>query len=172
MSLQGITRPGRRESAPVTNPGRHSPVSMQNRITIHRVRKGKVIDSQVQEGNIMVSYGLNRLTEMLATGGDGTTYARTLAIGTTATAPATNDTGLANSKQLCGTFNRSDQGERTVRYLGTFASNDGASTIREVGLFVTNQATASMIARATFADINRANEDEIRVSYDLIATTA
>ena len=120
----------------------------------------------------MASYGLNRITEMIASdAGGASAYANTLAIGTTNTAPATSQTGLINSQQLCGTFSRSDLGERSVRFLGTFASGDGASTISEVGIFQTNEATASMIARSTFADINRANADEIRVSYDLIATT-
>lgn len=171
--LKGITRAG---SNPITNPDDHSPIHIQNRFIAEVVGPdGRVKQRIDHQGNIMASYGLNRLSEFLATdAGGGSAFANTMAIGTGSTAAATSDTGLGNSTQLCGTFSRSDKGERTVEFQATFASDGNASAIHEVGIFQTNQATASMIARSVLGtdSINRGSADEIRASYQLIATTA
>lgn len=176
MNLAGITRPGH---VPMTNPGQkeqHSPKRWQNRIDIDVVGPDGTIKQKVRGvENLMVSFGLNRAAEFLATGTDaGSTFANTMAIGTSTTAAATSQDGLQASTQLAGTFSRSDAGQQTARYLGTFASDGNASEIHEVGVFGSNVATASMIARSVLGtdSINRGASDEIRVTYDMIATTA
>jgi hypothetical protein len=178
--LRGITRPSW-GSHPLKNPGAHCPLYFQNRVQAEVVgpdEQGNLVTKQRIDhtGNIMVTYGLNRLIEMLASdAGGASAWANVGAIGTDSTAANSTNTGLGNSTQLASgaSFARSDAGDRTWQGNMTFASNGQAAAIHEVGVFQTNQATASMIARSVLgtASINRGASDEIRVSYQIVATT-
>lgn len=178
--LAGITRRG---NSPLTNPksNGHSPTRFQNRIHFDVVgpdEHGEMVTKQQVRNveNLMVSFGLVRAAQFIATGtAAGSTYASTMAIGTSTTAAATSQTSLVASTQLCGTFSRSDQGNQTARYLATFGSDGNAASIQEIGIFATNNATQSMICRSVLTgtqSVNRGASDQINVSYDIIATTA
>lgn len=177
--LDGITRGGIGRT-PLRNPATHSPGAVQNEIKAEvwgpdsPGAPPRLKASVHKRGNIMATYGLNRLIEMLASdAGGASAFSRYMAIGTHTRAEASTDNDLGASTQIV-THSRSDAGARTVQYQATFASDGNASAIHEVGLFETNQATASMIARTMLGtdSINRGASDEIRVSYNLVAVTA
>lgn len=176
QTLKGITRDGRSQ---FRNPRfvSHSPVRMQNLIHFDVVGPdGKIKQSVRNIENIMLTYGLASAGKLLSTSTDaGSKWAQTMAIGTSSTAAASTDAGLNASTQLAGTFSRSDQGNRTARYLATFGSDGNASEIREIGIFASNVATASGICHSVLTgtqSVNRGASDEIRVSYDVLFTTA
>lgn len=130
-------------------------------------------------GNIMATYGLNRLIEMLASDSDGASnWVSAMAIGTSTTAAASTQDSLVASTQIVhlsqASMAASDAGARSLQYNATFASNGNACSINEVGLFATNAATANMVARSVLGtdSINRGASDEIRISYQVIAGTA
>jgi hypothetical protein len=177
-TLKGITRQGH---AAIRNPRSsgppHSPFAVKNRISYDLVGPdGKVKKSVRNAENIMATYGLASAAKILSTATDaGSSFAQTMAIGTDTTAAASTQAGLQASTQLCGTFSRSEAGNRTARYLGTFASDGNAASIQEIGIFASNVASASMICRSVLTgtqSVNRGASDEIRVSYDIVFTTA
>ena len=177
--LDGITRGGL-QGSPIRNPSQHSPAAHQNRILMEvwgptEDNPEPHLKASIEKvGNIMATYGLNRLTEMLVSdAGGASAFARYMAIGTHTRAENSTDSNLGASTQIV-TVSRSDAGNRTAEYQATFASDGNASAIHEVGVFETNVATNSMIARTELGtdSINRGASDEIRVSYQLIAVTA
>lgn len=175
--LEGLTRPGYQ---PISNPGEHSPIGMQNRIIAEVVGPDGSVRHRIDHtGNIMATHGLNRLIEMLASDSDGASdWVSAMAIGTSTTAAASTQDSLVASTQIVhlsqASMAASDAGARTLQYNATFASNGNASEINEVGLFATNAATANMVARSVLGtdSINRGASDEIRISYQVIAGTA
>lgn len=177
--LDGITR-GRLGSTPLNNPANHSPLKVQNRILGEvwgpQHPGGEPVLKQRFEktGNIMATYGLNRLVEMMVSdAGGASAFANYMAIGTHSLAESSTHNRLSASTQQV-TVSRSDKGNLTAEYQATFASDGNASEIHEVGLFQTSQATASMIARSVLGtdSINRGTADELRISYQVIAGTA
>lgn len=186
MALNGITRRG---SSPLKNPGLHSPVPMQNRVRVEvwgpdeaNPEKPQLVCKNVREhvGNIMATYGLNRLCELVATGGEASNWVSMGRIGTSTTAVASSQDTLGASTGsvviTAASMDVSDQGNRTARYVMTFASNNpaGAATINEVGLFCNSTAHSQMAARSVLGtdSVNKGASDEIRISYDLVFTTA
>lgn len=182
-TLKGITRQGHTpfrnpvSAASRTDEKPHSGIHMRNRLHFDVVGPdGKVKQSVRNIENIMLTYGLASAGKLLSTqAANGSTWAQTMAIGTSTTAAASTQGGLQASTQLCGTFSRSDQGNMTARYLATFASDGNAASIQEIGIFASNVATASGICRSVLLgtqSVNRGASDEIRVSYDVVFTTA
>lgn len=188
MSLSGITRQG---SSELRNPGSHSPVPMQNRVRVEvwgpkNKKKPELVCKAVREhvGNIMATFGLNRLCEIVATSvaydSNTLNWVSAMRIGTHTQAEASGDDTLGASTASINiteaSMQASDQGNRTLRYLGTFASNNpaGAAVINEVGLFCNSTAHSGMAARSTLGtdSVNKGASDEIRVSYDIVFTTA
>lgn len=175
--LDGVTRPG---FAPIRNPGEHSPIGMQNRIIAEVIGPDGRLKHRIDHhGNIMATYGLNRLIEMLASDSNGASnWVSAMAIGTSTTAAASTQDSLVASTQIVhlsqASMAASDAGARSLQYNATFASNGNACSINEVGLFATNAATANMVARSVLGtdSINRGASDEIRISYQVIAGTA
>ena len=175
--LTGITRPG---TTPLTNPGEHSPLLLQNRIQAEVVAPDGSVRQRIDHrGNILATHGLNRLIEMLASDTNGASaWCSAMAIGTSTTAAASTQDALVASTQIIhlsqASMVASDAGARTLQYNGTFASNGNACQVHEVGLFATNNATQNMIARSVLGtdSINRGTADEIRISYQIIAGTA
>jgi hypothetical protein len=179
--LAGITRPSTRfGGTPFSNPTPHAPVLMQNRVQAEVIGPDGAVKHRIDHsGNIMATYGLNRLIEMLASDTNGASrWASAMAIGTSTTAAASTQDSLVASTQIIhlsqASMVASDGGARTLQYNGTFASNGNACQIHEVGLFATNNATQNMIARSVLGtdSINRGASDEIRISYQVIAGTA
>lgn len=177
--LEGLTRPGRNRMP--SNPGEHSPAGFHNRIRMQVVGPdGVVKEDRTIEGNILTTYGLNRLGELIATGGEASNWISACAIGTHTLAAASTQSALSASTAIVhmsqASCDLSDAGDRTTRVLATFASNNpaGAAAINEVGLFATNAASTNMVARTVLgtASVNKGASDTINISYDIVFTTA
>jgi len=189
-SLAGICDPPMRGIAPFAyqkmlaafNPPPHSPLGFQDRLQIEVAGSDGEIKQRAEVyGNILATYGLNRLCELIATGGEASGWAAACRIGTDTTAATSNDTSLNNSTgsvALTGaSMDASDQGDRTLRYVMTFASDNpaGAALIREIALYATSNVTTGLIARRDLTgaqSVNKGASDEIRVSWDVLFTTA
>lgn len=178
--LAGVTRivAGMR---PLANPPPHSPLGFQNRV-IAEVHGPEGLKQRVDHyGNIMVTYGLNRLIEMLASDSQGASnWVQAGAIGTGTTPVGYSDNSLVASTAIVhmseASMVASDAGARSLQYNMTFASSNpgGACVINEVGLFGTNVATTSMIARSVLGTdyINKGASDTVYVSYQIVAASA
>lgn len=187
MSLAGITRPTSAAGLanPIINPN-HSPLPLQNRIQAEVVGPdGKVKHRIERIGNIMCTHGLDRLVAMLSSDTDGASrWVSAMGIGTQTTAAASTQSGLLAStgivhlsvQNASGTMTATKAGDMTLQYEATFASNNpaGAAQIHEVGLHATNAANAAAVARTALgtASINKGASDEIRITYQVIASTA
>ncbi len=183
--LDGITRLNFR--SPLRNPGPHCPASIRNRVIIEKHSPGKgMVQRVVQDGNMMVTYGLDQLCKLICSGsaafsdrtGTGAGWIRTMAIGTDSTAPGfSNDTLNASTASLALTGaagSVSNKGARTLECQGTF-SDGSAYTIKEVGLFATNSATGSMVAKSTLAatdQVVKGTADSVYLSHQVIFTSA
>lgn len=180
--LAGITKAGSFEPK---NPKPHSPLGIQNRIRMQVVgpdETGNIVTKhdKTVEGNIMCTYGLNRLCELVATGGDASNWFGGMRIGTGNTAAASTDNALVASTGSVALTDATaviDQGNQTVRSLATFASDNpaGAAQIREIGIFVSSGVTTGAIARRDLTgaeSVNKGASDSINVSYDIVFTTA
>ena len=181
--LAGLTRAGHSAFRNPKRPAPHSPINWQNRIHFDVVgpdENGNLVTKQQVRNveNIMVTYGLASIMKVLSTSTQaGSSLAQAMAIGTDNTAVNSTHAGLQASTQLISgvnTFSRSELGNMTGRYLGTFASDGNAASIREIGIFCSNVASASMLCRSILTgtqSINRGASDQINVSYDIVAST-
>lgn len=177
--LDGITRPG--WSEPI-NPGEHVPCPMRNRVIVEKISPDGKREKVIRDGNIMTTYGLNNLAELIASGAQAYSasngWVRVMAVGTGDTAAASTDTTLANSTASvhisAASMVASDAGNRTLQYNATF-DDSNAYTIKEVGLFGTDDATGSAVARSVLAasdQVVKGTGDTVNVSYQVIFTTA
>ena len=179
LFLDGITRPG--YSDPI-NPGEHVPCPMRNRVIVERHTPNGEVHRVIRDGNIMTTYGLNNLAELVASGTQAYSasngWVRVMAVGTGDAAAASTDVTLANSTASlhisAASMVASDAGNRTLQFNATF--DDGnAYTIKEVGLFGTNDASGSAVARTVLAasdQVVKGTGDTVNVSYQVIFTTA
>lgn len=166
---------------PLKNPGGHSPAAMQNRLQLEVVGPdGEVRARREHIGNVVATFGLNRLCELIATGGEASNLVAAARIGTSTVAESSTHNSLiasTGSVAISGaSMDASDQGDRTLRYVMTFASNNpaGAAEIHEVGLFCNSTANSELLARSELGtdSVNKGASDEIRISYDCLWTTA
>jgi hypothetical protein len=174
--LDGITRES--DLAPVENPTVHSPVAVQNRIKLRVVGPDGKIKQEVNKvENILNDHGLNRLVDMIAGSSNASDWVRNYKIGTDNTAASSDDAGLGASTASVAVSNTNivDAGNRTIRYVVTFASDNPASTaqIHEVGLFQSTQ-TNLMIARSVLGgdSVNKGQSDQIQISHDVVFNTS
>lgn len=187
--LAGLTRPGDKQlalTAEDINPRKHSPAAVQNRVYLQVVgpdELGKIVTKQdvVAEGNIMATYGLSRIVALLAGGAmDASSWIGGMRIGTSITAIASSDNALGASTGSIDLTDAADvveAGARTLRCVGTFASNNpaGAAQIREIGIFASSNVSTGLVAgrELTGAEsVNKGASDSINISYDLVFTTA
>lgn len=175
--LDGISRRG--------NPAEpHSPLGVQNRVLMDVFgpdEDGEIVCKQsvVHEGNILLTYGLNRLAEMLASDAGGASAwmnyiglgsATQVANSTYSGILSTFGTGTAGG----ATHARSDGGARTAEFQATFSDTDNARTIEEVALCQTNTYDASGGARSVLDtdSVGKGTGDTVNISYQFIAGTA
>lgn len=176
MLLDGITRPGRN---PLSNPREHSPLVLQHRIIceVKDRKSGKSKSRVIHEGNVLATYGLNRLSEMLISDAGGASdWVSAGAIGTSTTAENSTHVGLFNSTAIVhlsqASMAGSDKGNYTAEWQMTF-DDASAYEVHEVGLFATNNATENMIARSELGtdSVNKGTGDTVYISYQIIAST-
>jgi hypothetical protein len=138
---------------------RANTVRWQNRVIMEVVgpdeQTGEIVTKQRMEatGNIMCTYGLSRLVSLLAGGSmDASSWIGGMRIGTDSTAAVSTDNQLGASTgsiDLTDAADVTEAGARTLRCVGTFASNNpaGAATIKEIGIFASSAVTTGLVAR-------------------------
>lgn len=181
--LEGITRPG---SSECKNPVPHSPLSFNNYVKMQVVGPdddGNIVTKQtVEHNNIMCTYGLASLASAVVTSDStaASNWIQSIRIGTSATSPTSNDSGLGSfTAQVAvtqsdgsGTGGKSAASARVARWVATFASNNPANTanIQEIGLFIhSNTAQNTGIAAHSLPSpsVSKGNSDQIQVTYDI-----
>ena len=174
LNLDGITEPGD-GAFEALNPAFHSSLAFHNRLEIEVHGKEGLKQRVEHVGNILASWGLDRLMEQIISGSDGfggDGWVSVGVIGTDDTAPAsTQDALIAATESVAmsqASMTRQDSGARTAAYLMTFQSNQ-AYVAKEIGLFGSNVSSASMIARQTFSSVSKAAADTIHATYQIIA---
>jgi hypothetical protein len=173
--LRGITRKG--PSGPPENPAIHSALNLHNRVVVE-CHGPEGLKQRVEDvGNIMCTWGLNRLVEELVKGSTGfaTDWVNRGVIGTGATPVASNGDSLNNSTPAAavlggGSMAVVDGGNMTLQYNMTFDSAI-AFNAQEIGLFGSTADTASMVAHKTFTLVSKAAADTVNVTYQIIAGT-
>lgn len=180
--LRGITRPGHSE---FSNP-RHSPIGIYNRARLQVVgpnERGEIVTKQTGEWayNVMATYGLSKLVSFMGAGTVTVTdWIGGLRIGTDNTAAASTDTRLlasTGSIDLTDAGDVTEAGARTLRCVGTFASDNpaGAAQIREIGIYASSNVTTGLVNRIDLTgaqSVNKGASDAINVSVDIVFTTA
>lgn len=129
------------------------------------------------EGNVLLTYGLDRLTDMLQSGGDASSWMNYIGVGSGTQAADSTQSGILSTfgtGTIGGaTASRSNLGARTVQYQATFTDTDNARTIEEVALCQTNTYNASGGARSVLGtdSVGKGVNDTVNISYDVIAGT-
>lgn len=182
--LDGITRRPR-GGGPLQNP-RHTPLAVQNRLRMDVVgpdEHGNIVTKQHVDHvrNVMATYGLSRIVALLAGGAmDCSSWIGGMRIGTDNTAAASTDSRLlasTGSIDLTDAADVTEAGARTLRCVGTFASDNpaGAAQIREIGLYASSNVTTGIVNRMDLTgaqSVNKGASDQIQVSLDIVFTTA
>ncbi|HUT60711.1 MAG TPA: hypothetical protein VNA25_22935 [Phycisphaerae bacterium] len=175
--LDGIVRKPRFRGG--RNPAPHSPLAVQNRVLIDVVGPEGLKKHVEHDGNILTQYGLNRLSEMLASdAGGASAWMNYLGVGNDTTAADSTDSGIGSTfgtGTLGGaTVNRSDKTDYTAEYQATFSDTVNARTIEEVCLCQTDTYDASGGARSVLGEdsVGKGTADTVYLSYQFIAGTA
>ena len=139
-------------------------------------RKGKLNielfgpDGKVKEkreiSNLMVNVGEAHIADQLSSspGEDAMSH---MAIGTGTTDPASTDTVLANEIDRNALTSRTQGAggdDNDVIYVGDWAAGDGTGAITEAGI-LNAAAVGSLLARATFAAINKGASDTLKITW-------
>ena len=115
--------------------------------------------------NIFCVGGYDLVAERVGNPGTTLVAANHIAIGTGTTAPTSSDTALAGF-----VFSRSGayshlSGSQTWSIQTTFAEGEGTAAITECGVFERSGGLGRMLARQTFAVINKGASDTLQVTW-------
>jgi hypothetical protein len=144
------------------------PVGLQGAVRlILRDEHGRIKDQRFLK-NVFLVGGYNLVAERVGNpdAGAAFTAANHIVIGTGTTAPTSTDTALAGF-----VFSRSgayshQSGYQTWTIDTTFAAGEGTAAITESGVQCNSGGTATyMIARQTFAVINKGASDTLQVTW-------
>lgn len=190
--LRGLTR-APHDHYPLVNPPdggkRKATMSIEGRARFAVVgpdESGRQVTKQQTPwyDNILTTYGLASLASAVGSSAAVTASAwiQAVYIGTSSTAPTSNDTSLGASTASItignASFTKTNTGARTVEYQCTFASDNttGSYTINEIGLYCNstgNETQNHLAAHATLAtNVVKGASDVLQASYQLIFTTA
>ena len=157
---------------------------MENKnLTDTVARKGKLHiellgpDGELKEirdiNNLMVSVGEAHIADQLssAPGEDAMSH---MGIGTGTTAPTSANTALENEIDRNALTSRSQGAggdDNDVIYVGDWAAGDGTGAITEAGI-LNSSAAGSLLARATFAAINKGASDTLAITWTVTLGSA
>jgi hypothetical protein len=162
------------------------PLAFQNRVLIRHEHPDGTYTDHCQQGNILVTYGLNNLVEKIAAGSaswsGSQSWVRAMVLGNSNATDAIgySDVSIGNAgstkAQSSDSLVSSDAGARTLEYQATFSDGD-AYEIHTVALFGTTGAAyaGSMIGAILLTGANTVNKgtgDTVNVSYQVIAQSA
>lgn len=126
--------------------------------------------------NLVVTAGRRWVLQKIGSFSNQTNAINAIAVGTSTTAPATNDSALGSEitatvgRLTIGTFTTTglDVGTPSWRAEVQFATDQANNTIGEAGLFNTSAATAgTLFSRLTFSTFQKATSNTLSVSYTI-----
>lgn len=132
--------------------------------------RGEVVDRRKVD-NTVVTVGRRWVLQQINSTDHVTAQALSyLAVGTSTTAPATSDTGLGSesSRIAINSFTTSNltSNPPSWRAEASWATNQANTTLGEVGMFQSSTG-GTMLARATFATINKTTSNTLSLSYTI-----
>ena len=150
---------------------------MENKNLTDRVaRKGKLRielfdrDGKLKEereiNNLMTNVGEAHIADQLASAPDESAMSH-MAIGTGTTAPTSANTALEfelDRNALTSRTQGAGGDDNDIIYVGDWAAGDGTGAITEAGI-LNSSASGSMLARATFAAINKGAADTLKITW-------
>jgi len=150
---------------------------MENKNLTERVaRKGRLhielfsSDGQLKEerniDNLMTNVGEAHIADQLASSQDESAMSH-MAIGTGTTAPTSANTALEfqlDRNALTSRTQGSAGDDNDIIYVGDWAAADGTGAITEAGIF-NSSASGILLARATFAAINKEASDTLKITW-------
>lgn len=131
-------------------------------------KDGKVKEER-HEKNLVVSAGLNFICSRMKDTTDGAMSHMALGSGTTAAAAGDTDLGsLLGSREALDSTTVSSN---TITYVSSFEAGDGTGAVTEAGIF--NASTGgTMLCRVVFAEINKAADDTMSVTWTITLTAS
>lgn len=133
---------------------------------------GQILERRVID-NVVVTAGRRWVLQQLESTDHATAQNLShIAVGTSTTAPATNDTALGNesSRLAINSFTTSNltSNPPSFRAEVSFNTNQANTTLGEFGIF-NSSSGGTMLSRITFATINKTTSNTLAVSYTLSA---
>lgn len=133
---------------------------------------GRIIDERRVE-NVVVTAGRRWVLQQINSSGIQTAQSISyMGVGTATTAPATSDTGLGSEslRLAINSFTTSNltSNPPSWRAEASWNTNQANTTLGEVAMF-NSSSGGTMLARATFATVNKTTSNTLAVSYTISA---
>lgn len=141
-------------------------------LALHNAANGEVVHYEKHD-NLVVTAGRRWVLEKINATNNQTNAINSIAVGTSTTAPASNDTKLGSEltatvgRLTCG-FDTANLTSGTPNWMATcqFATDQATGTIGEAGLFNTSAATAgTLFSHVTFSTFAKATSNTLSISY-------
>ena len=116
--------------------------------------------------NLMTNVGEAHIADQLASSPDESAMSH-MAVGTGTTPPTSANTALEfqiDRNALTSRTQGAGGDDNDIIYVGDWAAADGTGAITEAGIF-NSSADGSMLARATFAVINKGAADTLKITW-------
>jgi len=150
---------------------------MDNKNLVDRVaHKGRLHielfgpDGKIKEerdiSNLMMNVGEAHIADQLSSAPDETAMSH-MAIGTGTTAPTSANTALEfeiDRNALTSRTQGAGGDDNDIIYVGDWAAGDGTGAITEAGI-LNSSASGVMLARSTFAAINKGASDTLKITW-------
>lgn len=130
-------------------------------------KDGNLKDERIIK-NLMMNVGEAHIADQLASAPDESAMSH-MAIGTGTTDPTSANTALAfelDRNALTSRTQGAGAADNDVIYVGDWAAADGTGAIAEAGIF-NSSAAGIMLARATFAVINKGASDTLAITWTI-----
>ena len=142
-------------------------------IALHNAYNGEVVEKQIIENTIVTAgraWILKHIVGTAVFAGNETAPVSYMAVGTSATAPATSDSALGSetTRKTIQNFTTSNltSNPPSYQFECSYATNEGNTTLAEVGL-LNSSAAGTMLARATYGTINKTTSNTLSISYTI-----
>lgn len=122
------------------------------------------VKEERHEKNLVVSTGLNFICDRM----EGTTEAvmSHMGLGSGTTAAAAGDTDLESLLGSREALDSTTVSNNTITYVSSFEAGDATGAVTEAGIF--NASTSgTMLCRVVFAEINKAADDTMGVTWTI-----
>jgi len=138
-------------------------IMISGKARILLLRDGRIIDSR-EIDNLVVNTGLSHIADQLSASPNQSAMSH-MAIGTGTTSPAAGDTSLENEVARVALESRTDSGA-SITYVAEFTAGAGTGAITEAGIFNASSG-GTMLARNTFAAVNKGSNDTLRIEWTI-----